>query len=134
MAILAGVAVVAVIWQYSISRGPASDQQKTQDIISLQSEVQSYATNKNEAPKSLEVLNLSGGLKDRLNDYTYVLNDDSYDICATFKTDTSIESGASYDSSPYYHKTGKVCFTDQLYLNDSTDYDYFNNYDYNLNQ
>ncbi len=138
MAILAAVSSGAIIWQYVLSRGTAADERKVSDISSLQLSVDEYAQKEGEAPKTLQSLNIEGSLTKRLSDYEYSYSDETFTICTTFATDTSVEGFNSTPESPYWHKKGRQCFTSDIYIYN----DYYNspeaspldssdNYDFN---
>lgn len=119
LAVIAAVCVGAIIWYYAISRGAASDQQKVTDISSLQAAVDKYTQDKDGLPDSLDQLDVDNKIKTRLGDYDYSHNNDTFTICANFKTDASIEDYYSTDSDPYYHGKGRQCFTSDVYIYDS---------------
>lgn len=120
MAVLAVVGLVAVVWEYSISRGAVNDQQKAEDIIELQSKLDNYHQDKGKLPSSLSDLDLSGKIADRLSDYEYSKTSDSYTVCANFETDASLDNDYGTDSA-YFHGKGRQCFTQEVI-----------NYDYNF--
>lgn len=139
-AVIAVICLIAILWQYTLSRDATSDQRKVTDISELQRAADLYSSENGEAPSNLKQLQLNEKLKTRLDDYEYSHNNDSYTICATFKTDASL-SGSSYsslESDPYYHKKGRQCFTSKIYsynLDDSynpQDYNDFYNQDFNF--
>jgi len=132
LVIIAAICVGAIIWYYAISRGAASDQQKVSDITTLQSAVDEYSERNSNLPDSLDQLELDKKVQDRLKDYDYTHNSDSFTICANFKTDASIEDYYDTDSDPYYHGKGRQCFTSDVYLYDSYQDDPYTTPDYDF--
>lgn len=118
MAVLAVISLGAITWQYVISRGAVADEQKVSDISSLQLAIDEYVQTEGEAPKTLQSLDLEGSIVKRLHTYEYSHSEDTFTICATFATDTTVDE-YSDSESPYWHKKGRQCFTSDLYLYDS---------------
>lgn len=131
LAVIAAVCLIAIIWQYTLSRGAIDDQRKVTDISEIQNAIDLQTNEGNDVPTSLNQLELSEKLKDRLGDYEYSHNTDSYTICATFKTDVSLPDStySSLESDPYYHKKGRQCFTSEVY--DYNFEDLYNSQDFN---
>jgi type II secretory pathway pseudopilin PulG len=130
MLIVAAVGLIAVVWQYTLSRGTASDQRKVGDISEMQSKLDTYYQDNAKLPANLSDLDLSEDLSKNLSDYEYTKTSKSYTLCANFKTDAS---NADYgDDSVYFHGKGRQCFTQDVFsydkyyedLNNSEEYDF----------
>ncbi len=136
--ILIVVSIIAVGMQFPAiieQRNKAEDQQKSQDITTLRSSIETYAGKESELPSKLSNLDLDDKeLEARLANYEYTAEstDGKYKICTTFKTEAK-GSGSSYYpavaddsvstsiapdykySDPYTHGKGKTCFDYQSY-------------------
>lgn len=137
MAILAVIGLVAVVWQYTLSRGTASDQKKVSDISELQGKIDSYYYDNAKLPGNLSDLDLENGISGRLSDYEYSKTSDTYTLCANFKTDASNDDYG--DDTQYFHGKGRQCFTQDvidydIYDLDSEDYnnDLYDSQEYDL--
>lgn len=109
------------------------DHVTSDDIEALQNRISRYTTDEGELPENLSDLELSDGLKKRVDNYEYTTNTSSYEICAEFRTDTTeaesssgnpledMLGGSLYpdDSSreddPTYHEEGRECFEFEAY-------------------
>ncbi|QQS19739.1 hypothetical protein IPL85_05745 [Candidatus Saccharibacteria bacterium] len=123
--VLSVVSIVAIGLQIptiSQQKAKASDQQKSQDIATLHSSIDTYNSSRNSLPKTLSDLKNIDDTKDRLDDYKYSPSQESYKLCATFKTDTTKDTESSYtaysssynsdvEADPYKHGKGNKCFT-----------------------
>jgi|SRR5688572_25090053 len=130
MAILAVVGLVAVVWQYTLSRGTVGDQKKVGDISELEGKIDGYYYDNGRLPGSLSDLSLSDEINGRVSDYEYTKTSDSYTLCANFKTDASNEDYS--DDSPYFHGKGRQCFTQEVIDTNYNVDDLYNSQDYNF--
>ncbi|QQS18529.1 hypothetical protein IPL68_00200 [Candidatus Saccharibacteria bacterium] len=139
LAIASAIAIGLQVPTLSLQKSKASDEQKSQDISSLSYEIKSYNSNEGELPTRLtELQKLDDEVKNRLDDYRYEPSEDSFKLCATFKTDTAPDKSelksSSYSSSyidSSRHKKGNVCFTYEVYSYGSRfDYPSSSNYQY----
>lgn len=137
--VLFAVAVVAIITQFKLSKGPRIDEQTVKDISTIQSAVEKYARSNNRLPATLNDIPLKDEVKKRAIDqeYTYAKSSSNkYKICAFFYTDARDDDeedspSVYYDDddyrSAYSHKKGTDCFSYTSYSIRSTnrfDYDY----------
>lgn len=105
-------------------RAVASDQQTVSDLQDVATAIDTYLSSEHGLPSSLQVLSIETDAKGRLDKYQYKAGSgNSYELCATFKTDTTkseITNGsstatdyiASYNSFGQ-HPKGRHCFTQQ---------------------
>lgn len=126
-AILAAVAILAIVSNILLRRGPVHDAQASADIRQLQMAVDRYyLAHNNQLPQNLSETRLEGDVTKRLNNYEYSrLSARSFVLCATFMTartatdrdpspsapDDSAYPSAADIPNPYTHGKGKQCFT-----------------------
>ena len=141
MIVLASISMIVTVALLSVSvatiQGSDRDQKAVEDLSAISSEVQSYYSDKEQLPDSLNSLQgLKSETKDRLSKYRYVKENDSrYQLCATFATDTaksygyeasSASYGPEYSMYPSFssHGTGEKCFKLVASYADMYQYDY----------
>jgi len=113
------LAAMAIGWNISVTKDPASDNRREADLGSIETAVQRYATKNNKLPASLSSVDLTSDIKGRVKEYDYKPGvGEKYQLCATFKTDTT-KQAASYatadSADPAIHKTGRMCFDYEVY-------------------
>ena len=124
--LLAGGLQVPVVMK---QKDKAYDMQIVDDYNTIEAAVTENSVNNNgKLPASLDSLHLTGGVKERQKNYKYSLmvNGVSYQLCATFKTDASVDRPSYEASEDKYealsrsisggpdvenHKKGEQCFT-----------------------
>lgn len=115
-AVMAAIAVLAITSNILLRRGPVHDSTAVEDIRLLQSAVDTYYLSQSQLPPSLSDLDLTGQqITTRLRDYDYTRVDgDTYQICATFLTAQTRDTGLSYNTQvqdPGNHSKGRDCFS-----------------------
>lgn len=130
LGVIAAVCVGAILWYYVLSRGTASDQQKVSDVVALQTAINEYSLQNDTLPENLDQLEVDKKIKDRLKNYDYSRSEENYTICVNFKTDASADDYYNSDSDPYFHGKGRQCFTEDVYLYNSSP-DPYTSPDYN---
>lgn len=141
--LLAGGLQVPVVMK---QKNQAHDRQIVEDFRTISTAVsESVSNNSGKLPASLNTVSLTGGVKDRQKSYKYVPKSDnkSYELCATFKTDATVDRPSYEASDDKYealsrnisggpdvenHKIGEQCFT-----YDVSDIFYFDDYYESLN-
>ncbi len=127
--VVAALAFIFCLVPLRKQRNTFIDQIITDDVQSIHSKVEGFASKNDELPKDLEDLNLDQETKAHADSYNYEYSkksDTSYEICAEFTTDTSNQkedvnplerySGVAYSSdsntspNPDIHKKGRDCF------------------------
>jgi hypothetical protein len=113
------VSLAALAGDFLTRRGPVHDQRASDDLSTISQEVNSYGSTHRVLPTSLGQLSLSGEVQSRVTDYTYTPgNAGQYQLCTTFKTDTTKGRSAdllgSYTDSSYHH-SGYQCLTYTAY-------------------
>jgi len=104
------VSVILIILQFTVSKGPAADQNKVDDLTSINTSVQTYATTHDALPTNLNDLSFSPKLNNNASSYEYTPSLDSYKVCATFSTDQSGNNISDDNTDPTTHKSGHQCF------------------------
>ena len=108
---LCTVSAILIVLQFTVSKGPAADQNKVDDLTTIDTSVQDYATAHDKLPTTLAVLKFSPKLNNQASSYDYTPSFDSYKICATFSTDQSGSDSSGDSTDPASHKSGRECFT-----------------------
>jgi type II secretory pathway pseudopilin PulG len=117
--VTAGLQIPAIQEQ----RGIVADQQAVSDLQDIKTAMTTYFSEKDDLPTSLSALTFTGTTKNRLSRYEYKAgNGSSYELCATFKTETKSSTSTSSSASTELsytslydvfstHKKGRQCFT-----------------------
>lgn len=129
--------VLFIVGPVSHSRDVAYDDRLENDLIIIQNAVEDYIDTNNSVPNDLNFIN-ANRLDNPINLYSikqkntkgssrsslypgYYSQDFSYQLCATFKTNT-LEDGATSDYGYYYHSAGNYCFDREYYSSYSGGY------------
>lgn len=120
-AILSVLIVAVVAGQTILGMGYTSDQNKSQDMQALATDIQTYATSNSHLPAELSEVTISPKLTEPLADYSYQIQSyNQYKLCANFVHSQASTTGGQ---SPYdlttnitepdttAHKAGNTCFT-----------------------
>jgi type II secretory pathway pseudopilin PulG len=126
--ILCLVCAATIVAYYVIFAGQVSDSVKVQDINSITTSIDVYASSNRKLPSALTDLKLDSPVEKRLSQYTYenkgtaVVDSeiqDRYQLCANFKSASSGLSDGSTDNTgsdyqsyidPSSHAAGMVCY------------------------
>lgn len=137
--ITALTAIFAVVYGFSLTGSPAQardakfDKERVNDLSDISYEIISYANSQKQLPDSIADLELSEDMSDKDPDtktpYVYTkVDEDSYTLCATFKTDTrdpKSKAFSAYESSEFRHPIGYYCFEKKVAIynaNPETEY------------
>ena len=118
IALLSIVSLGAIGANLAVQRDPQHDSRVVQDLNNLSSSVSGYWYRENRLPDSLAEVELSNpDVAARLDDYSYEpLSASSYQLCATFRTDsrgTTVAMERAF-TDPARHAKGRDCFTYRL--------------------
>jgi hypothetical protein len=123
--IISVIVIAAIIFGFTqvglpaTQRDQSTDQARISGLSTLGSSVQSYYYSNRKLPASLAVLPNISSLKDPETGKIYeykIIGSTSYQLCATFKTDTTKENSSnglstlSYNNSSQKHPKGYYCF------------------------
>ncbi len=123
IAILTVFVVAVLATAFSIGGNPrtAKDQKEdsklSSNIISVANSVRNWHNSKQSLPANLNLVNLSSNIDKSKIAYT-VIDKDSFQICAAFKTDNRNSKSTQFspadngmEPQPYMHIEGQNCFT-----------------------
>lgn len=119
-AILAVISALAITSNILVRRGPVHDATVANDIRQLQSQIDNYYLSQNQLPKDLSQIRADGNLAKRVGNYDYhVIDQDTYEICATFQTVHHSDNqgkwvgpdGTVDIANPDEHGKGRQCFS-----------------------
>lgn len=127
LVIVTAVSLATILLQLpaiSHQKAVVGDDQKSDDISTLHSKIDSYSYQNGALPSSLKSLStLPSGLEERITDYNYEKTsigfDEGYKLCTSFKTAQGMDDDEdSYESSysstyvdTHKHNKGNICFS-----------------------
>lgn len=132
------IIIGSVVWGFSVLGSPRTqqlfkyDEQKVNDLQSMNSEIQNYFYDKKVLPQSLSEISNSNyyisSLIDKQNSkpYEYIkTNDTSYQLCAEFNKDSKEATTPNIYARPigypsWTHSAGHYCFTETVTPNTYT--------------
>ncbi|MCE7936588.1 hypothetical protein DYH10_02260 [Candidatus Saccharibacteria bacterium CPR2] len=138
--------ILVIIFPFNAQYNTYVDNFIENDIKGISTNIESYALEKSKLPENLDALELSGQVKKRAQTFGYsykVESQNQYQLCATFKSDTTgekdsysnswLDFGSKYSKNnvdPSRHKSGQECFdykVESLYPDDLYQYENFDN-------